>query len=703
MVSLGVLLAVGLIQDPTDEEIRKWIQGLGAEYLEEREEARKKLAALGTKAEDPLIEALTDSEYRIRRGAIELLVGMKSTKAVKIVSEIFRNAQEDRTVRMSAFAYLRGAGKDAEDALIEALENEERAFRLGAVQTLKEIRSERCAEKVAELYDRESEKEIKDAAFDCLKNIGKPAQPFLLKLLASTDGAVRLGALEGLRNINAEKKDPEVIDRIGKLFVAETDGTVLGRAYDFLKESGEKAVPHFVTGLSSAVEQVRLSSLQGLAEAKSEAGLDSAAELFARDGSDGVRAAAKEYLEQFGSKSEDHFLKALESENPKVRLLAIDALGKMQSSKPLARISQTFREEKDPEVHRAAFDYLVRIGSPAEDDLILALEDADKKIKLEAAAALGRTRSEKAVPELIRALNAIDAEFKAAAVDALVRVGAKAVEAVQAEVKAGRVKRKDGDQILGLFYQVEVEKILATQISDEGGFGFYEGMFESLKKFGADRAVPVLLQIVKDRSYRARVHEFKGTRDQFDAALRQLSIMALGDLGDAAAVEPLEELLRQAIPIEEEYGEIVVSLFKLGAKQHFDKFTATMIREAEAALTTDYKDEGYTKLFSVGLVQNRVGRRGEAEKTYARLVEVIEQHRRQKEAVEYSSALYNLACLHALKGEKEPAVGFLRRAVVAGFKDRGWIRMDQDLNSLRELETYKALLAEDTLFQEDRD
>jgi non-specific serine/threonine protein kinase len=47
-----------------------------------------------------------------------------------------------------------------------------------------------------------------------------------------------------------------------------------------------------------------------------------------------------------------------------------------------------------------------------------------------------------------------------------------------------------------------------------------------------------------------------------------------------------------------------------------------------------------------------------------------------------TTVLYNAACVYAQLGRKAEALEALRRAVEAGFKDRGWIRRDPDLAAL---------------------
>ena len=162
------------VQDPDDGTIRKLVDQLGADFLEEREAARKGLERLGSKAEVRLIEGLSSPDHRIRRNCLELLAAFKSPKALDRAADLFR-ADEDLTVRDAAFRLLQGLGKAAEDYLIAALESPTLEHRRGAIQTLSEIKSQKCAKEMAALHDREPDKDVKAAAFGCLQSMGKAA------------------------------------------------------------------------------------------------------------------------------------------------------------------------------------------------------------------------------------------------------------------------------------------------------------------------------------------------------------------------------------------------------------------------------------------------------------------------------------------------------------------------------------------------
>ena len=55
--------------------------------------------------------------------------------------------------------------------------------------------------------------------------------------------------------------------------------------------------------------------------------------------------------------------------------------------------------------------------------------------------------------------------------------------------------------------------------------------------------------------------------------------------------------------------------------------------------------------------------------------------------------LYNVTCIYALLGQSEEAVDCLEKAVNNGLRDKRWIEHDSELDSLRSLPRFQALLA----------
>jgi hypothetical protein len=54
--------------------------------------------------------------------------------------------------------------------------------------------------------------------------------------------------------------------------------------------------------------------------------------------------------------------------------------------------------------------------------------------------------------------------------------------------------------------------------------------------------------------------------------------------------------------------------------------------------------------------------------------------------------LYNLACIYALAGRPDSALDCLETARALGFAHRNWVEHDSNLDSLRSLHRYVALV-----------
>ncbi|MHC4605838.1 MAG: HEAT repeat domain-containing protein [Planctomycetota bacterium] len=699
-ILLLALVLCAASQEPSQEDIGKWVEGLGADYQEERLEAFNKLKAAGKKAEDALAAAVAHQDFRVRRACLELLTEIGSKKVVGEAARLF-DEDPNESVQKRAFAYLIMCGTDAEDALVAALDRPEPEYRLAALRALAACKSQKCVEKVAGLYDTEPPGEIKSLAFQCLQQVGAAAKPYLLKLLKSGDPGVRDGALRGLQNIEAD--DDDAVNAVSDLFVKEDNEAVQIRAFEYLKGKKERAEPAFIEGLKSTVERVRLFSIEGLTLIESENALEAIADLFDTTNSDEIRQKSFGFLKAQGLKAEDRLLKSLENKNAKVRLLAIEGLGVIGSEKPLERISKLFREDLDAAVHRAAFSYVESLGRAAENDLVHALEDSDLEIRLRAIRALGRIRSEKAIQPLIGVLGGLNPALQDAACDALVRIGAPAVEKVRAAGEKGDLKKKIVDKIVTFFDLEEVERVLGRLVTGTGGTGYFEGQFKDLTEFGVERAVPILMKISAPQ-YRLRVppegSPGYGVSD-YERSVRELALLALGELGDASVVPELVERLEEKETVLDDYerAAIVIAAHRLGEKEPFAAFIEGMKKRAEEDVKGEYKV--FDRMFYVAMVQNRAGEREASLKTYGELKKIIEENRDQDVSNLYDEVLYNIACLHALAGRKDEAVKVLEAAVRAGFRDREWIKMDRDLEALREMNAFKDLLADDELFKEE--
>jgi len=708
---IGLLLAfAGAALAPQDgslddSKLRGLIEQLGADFLEERQPARKALEDAGKRAEPLLVQSLSHADHRVRRSCLELLLLLKSTPALKRASELF-TGDDDPTVRDAAFRLLQSLGKDAEDALIGALSSPQAEYRQGAIQALIGIPSQKCVPKVAELYDRETVKTVKDVAWRCLLTAGKAAEPYLLKYLQDQDAEIRKGALTGLKGSQEE----QTLAAVAKLFVQETEEVPLHHAFEFLQRVGLKAEPAFLDGLKSSRQPTRLKSIQGLKGIKSEKALSAVGELYLGDCPPDVRSNAADYLKAQGLRAEDVLLQGLEHKDAAVRLPSIQTLGDIGSEKALPRVSRLFREEKNKDVHDKCFDFLKRLGIRAEDDLIHALGDEDKEIRKQAVVALGDAQSVRAIPRLIEFMTELDPAMKEVSEAALASIGPKAIEEVGKAVATGRVRKPVADSIESFYTRGEVERILEHQLGDDDSTGFYEGQFKELESFGRGKAVPVLILIVSDRKYAFRRTHRRDKPERYINSMKELAVMALGELGGEGALPALQALAADNILMQSSRRireETYVALYRQGDQKPLDDHVKEIRRSADKLLkaeTVDLQEEGCDQLFSLGLVFNRLKKYQEASQAYHELLTAMDEHKLDKVREQVLHTIYyNLACNCSKAGERAKALEWLEKAVRAGFNDRAWMKKDGDLDAIREEPGFKKLLADDSLFQKKPD
>lgn len=64
----------------------------------------------------------------------------------------------------------------------------------------------------------------------------------------------------------------------------------------------------------------------------------------------------------------------------------------------------------------------------------------------------------------------------------------------------------------------------------------------------------------------------------------------------------------------------------------------------------------------------------------------------EQDSAAYASSLYNLACALSLKKDVEPALTVLKESLDSGFSQTGLLKIDKDLDNLRDQAEFKALL-----------
>lgn len=205
-----------------------------------------------------------------------------------------------------------------------------------------------------------------------------------------------------------------------------------------------------------------------------------------------VRRNAEKALGDLGDKSAIvPLIHALKDGDSVIRYEAARALGKIKSARAVVPLIYALKD-KDADVRMSAIEALINIGKSAVEPFIHALKDEDSDVRMGAVAALGEIGDKRAVAPLIQALKDEDGEVRMRVTEAL--------------EKLGWVPEEGTDRVRYLIARKE---------------------WDELEILG-EPAVSLLLQALKDK----------------DSDLRMGAAAALGEIGDARAVEPLIRALK---------------------------------------------------------------------------------------------------------------------------------------------------------------
>lgn len=206
----------------------------------------------------------------------------------------------------------------------------------------------------------------------------------------------------------------------------------------------------------------------------------------------------------------DHWIKALQDEDWRIRQDAAWKLAKLGNSRAVEPLGQVLQEDPDKQVREAAARALGKLEDiKAITSLAQALEDDDWRVRWGAAEALGEIKDEKAVAPLLQVL--MDEDWT-----------------VQEAAAAALDKLRWNPKVLGRLGEIAVPPLLKI-LRDESN-KLRRWAVGVLGVLGDPRAVEPLIQVLQDN----------------DEQVRHAAAEGLGMLGDTRAVEPLIQALQEA-------------------------------------------------------------------------------------------------------------------------------------------------------------
>lgn len=465
---------------------------------------------LGSEAADELFRRFQQRRFqqRVPQGLEKLAASLRDDTAGQTVESLIQALKDENLLVRSRAAKALGTRGDRRavsplmealvaasgespdiDVHLEALKSDDWAKRSNAAGALGRSGNTRAVEPlIAALKDRNPF--VKSNAVRALGNIGDPrAVQSLIEALNDSDRNVRLvivGALAQFRDGQAE----------AGLRKAQKDSDWLVRSQaDFaLSQRQNKNAPLPLTGDSQ------------------------------------FRASAVEALGRLGDRRAVKFLtELLQDRAPRVRIAAAEALGRIGDTSAAAALVDATKDDEGRMRITAAEALPALDADLAIQPLIDLLNSDDPKARIRAADALGKMRDARAAEPLVSALERAmrnDAgNVSASLANAVVLIGEPAIAPLLASLN--RANAPDWRVYKTETYRSESGSGV-SQVFTNDALGFSSFQTELLVRFGEPAVQPLIEELNDDNSH-----------------IRSIAADVLGDLGDARAVEPLAQALRE--------------------------------------------------------------------------------------------------------------------------------------------------------------
>ena len=410
--------------------------------------------------------------------------GYRSFREVKVIPSLAR------TEIVHAYRKIKGA--DAEETLIETLQNDQSAA-------------------------------VRRAAALALKEISKGKEALIDAMLNDEIGSVRAAAASAMEKQRGE-------DSVRALLKAIRDDD-----YETTRVNAAHSLREIKTD----------STIRGLADLLNDKDADLSSPLAARAKTSLIAAGAQRVLDN-GEASAAPLLPALRRKNPLARAAAVEILAKIKAPQTYAEAARMAVEDESPTVRERAVEALGRLRLiKAEEPLrqILQNEEEPYRIRAKAAWSLGAVYARNAAPDLIEALDSPHPDLRAAAAAALGTVRAESASEPLAKLAAARSEPEavriaaaaalgliGGDAAADALYELLPREIGAVRVA----------VLKAVGNARAEGAVSALILALESRSEPPDI--------RFAAA------ESLGQIGGERAAKALAERLID--PTERVLGQI---------------------------------------------------------------------------------------------------------------------------------------------------
>jgi HEAT repeat protein len=506
---------------------------------EERREAAVDLGRSGREAVPLLFLAMGDSDWRVRKTAVEALVGLADREVMAGLVQAL-SSHDNAGARNSAIEALVQIGAESVDALLQSIGSPDPDVRKFVIDILGDIRASRAVPALTGML-ADPDENVRVASAEALGKTGdRRAVNALLSCLSRPNhGWLDYAAAEALGEIGDERALGPLMAALGRSSLREPVLEALG------KIGNVNTLAPLMHGLADPlriVREVSLTALVAIYRKSTPADRSAIIEIVRK----GVTGSAVDFLEDMLSASAGDLQKAAITvlgwagrERSIRKLLA--QLKEEELEEPIAQALGTIDgtstglllqhlDDDNALVRRTAARVLGGRGRrEAEGRLIELLADENGHVRSSAAEALGRLGSRRAIPRLVELLRDEYESVQESAIRALAGIGDEsALDSLVTDFTTREASlRKNIALLLGRFSSDRAVDALAFALKDEEP-DVRKAVVQSLGNLSGERAERSLMLAVTDD----------------DPEVRMLAAEALGKTTRPEARDALISLLR---------------------------------------------------------------------------------------------------------------------------------------------------------------
>ncbi|HEX8736481.1 MAG TPA: HEAT repeat domain-containing protein [Pyrinomonadaceae bacterium] len=506
----------------------------------------------------PIIDALGDKNWRVRRELVESLSRRAAPDAIAALLRAMREQHFDFAVLNSALQVLQATSVKTTETLVEFLRGDDADLRMQAALTLGEQKDARAIPALLAALEDENT----NVRYHAIEALGKlkasEAVEPLLKIAETRDFFLSFVALDALRQCAGETAAPRILPLLNDDFLHEAAIATLGAI------GNEEAAAPLVNLLNE-------NKFSAIAVARA------LASLFERFKDDSAKSESivERARNEIDANGKLNLLEALNNSN-ETDLTALIRLGGWLDD---ARIREKLAELIENEnVREEAAHALARQGEAAVGLLIEMLDADNAEARKIAARTLGELKNERAFEPLIELLKNGDASSRQAAAGALKSLAHPETVSSLCDLLADADSnvREAAIRVVGHFGAKGCEQAI-FQCCEDADERIRRAAIEQLANIEDERAVPALIRVLQEGSSREREAAAKALArvksDESVAALREalgdenawtryFAVRALGSLRDASSRETLIEMAEKdaAEQVRAAAGEVLDEL-----------------------------------------------------------------------------------------------------------------------------------------------